>query len=226
MREINILGLNLRDYTLREKLRMLNSSLGRRAMATIGFVSARALMQAEKDGVRKAWLESMDIGEYCDADILRAAGITARGRLKEAENNSFLREFLGRLIREERAVYLLAGSQDMLESMEAYDEIRQMCVTGRNILPAENGSNADVIINDINDKAPCAVLTYADCLVQADFVSVNRRRMNADIWVDMPEKGTVSIAPDKKFPALIKNMQRKLFQRKVHQYENQEKAEQ
>ena len=161
MREINILGLNLRDYTLREKLRMLNSSLGRRAMATIGFVSARALMQAEKDGVRKAWLESMDIVEYCDADILRAAGITARGRLKEAENNSFLREFLGRLIREERAVYLLAGSQDMLESMEVYDEIRQMCVTGRNILPAENGSNADVIINDINDKAPCAVLTLS-----------------------------------------------------------------
>lgn len=225
MREINILGLSLRDYTMREKMRMLDSYLGRRTMAIVGFVSARALMQAEKEVRQKEWLESMDVVEYCDADILRAAGITARGRLKEAENGSFLKGLRQWLIREHHPVYLLAGSEDVMQMLEADAEIAQMHVTGKNILPQENGSDIDVIINDINDKAPCAVLVHADCLLQAAFVDASRQKVNADIWVGLPEKSMAPGDTDRKFAGFIKNMQRRLFQRKVHQYENQEKAE-
>ena len=41
MREINILGLSLHDYTLREKMRMLDGFLDHGVPGTVEFVSAK-----------------------------------------------------------------------------------------------------------------------------------------------------------------------------------------
>lgn len=226
MREINILGLSLHDYTLREKMRMLDGFLDHGVPGTVEFVSAKVLMRAESDARHKEWLESMDIIEYCDADILRAAGITSRGRMREIENNSFLYELLRRLVRERRPVYLLADSQNAMLALESDIQREQIEIVGKNILSSDEGAaSADQIINDINDKAPDAILTLTDCFVREAFIYHNKNRINAGIWVGLSKEGPVAGPDRKRMYVFVTKLQKKLFQRKVHRYENQGKAE-
>ncbi len=145
MREINILGLSLRDYTLREKMRLTDLYLQNGKLNTIEYVSAKILMSAEKEPQEKAWLEAMDIIVYCDADIARAAGITARSYLKEIENNSFFRELMKKLVREKRTVYLLSDLEESMAALET--ELARspgmIRIAGKSILQEnETGSGA------------------------------------------------------------------------------------
>ena len=226
MREINLLGLNLQDYTLREKMRMIDSYLGHGALGTVGFVSTKTLMQAGEDAAQKEWLESTDVVVYCVADILRAGGITARSRLKEIENNSFLNELMRRIARERRTVYLIADTQESMQILESDLEDGQVQIAGKYILQEEGVDvKADAVINDINDKVPNVVLTLSAYPLQAAFVFHNKSRINADLWVGLPKDRPVSGEGGKKQHLFVRKLQRKLFQRKVHQYENQEKTE-
>lgn len=226
MKEINLLGLNLRDYTLREKMRMIDAYFGHGALGTVGFVSTKTLMQAGEDATQKEWLESVDVLEYCDTDILRVAGIGGRSRLKEIENNSFLNELMRRIARERRTVYLVSDTRESMQILESDLEDGQVQIAGKCILQEEGADlKADAVINDINDKAPSVILVLSDYPLQASFVFHNKRRINADIWIGLPKDRPVSGEGGKKHHLFVRKLQRKLFQRKVYQYENQEKAE-
>ncbi len=227
MRKINILGLDLRDYTLREKMQMADRYLQHGALGTISCVSAKILMRAEGDAQQKQWLEAMDILEYHDADILRAAGITARNRLKEAENNSFIYELIKKAIREKHTLYLLSDDREdaavLEEELERQQGMQQ--IAGRYIIEADTDMNADTVINDINDKAPDVILARLSYPMQEAFICENRKLINADIWVGLRKGYSVFRTEGKKTDRLFKKLQRKLFRRKVHRYENQEKTE-
>lgn len=222
------MGLHLRDYTLREMMRLVDVYLKGGTLNTIACVSAQLLMRAEGDARQKEWLEAMDLVVYCDTDIARAAGITARSRLKEIENNSFLKEFFKKLIREKRAVYLLSDTADGLRLLETDMESLQglMRIAGKAILQEdEEKSSTDIVINDINDKAPDVILTLFADPAQEAFAFHNKDRINADIWLGLQKDNPILGEGKKGLRTLIKRLQIKIFQRKVHQYENQEKAE-
>ncbi|MBO5094863.1 MAG: WecB/TagA/CpsF family glycosyltransferase [Lachnospiraceae bacterium] len=231
MRKINILGLNLQDYTLREKMRLAEGYLRGGALNTIACVSAKMLMRAGEDTQQKEWLEAMDVIVYCDKDILDAAGITAHNRLREVENNSFLKEFCKKIAREKRTVYLLADSNETMELLEngllQLQESVRVAPVGRSILRnEETESSTDTVVNEINDKAPNVILSLMEYPKQEAFVFCNKNRINADLWLGLQKENLLLYEDYKGIRALMKGLQRKIFQRKVHQYENQEKAEQ
>ena len=133
MREIKILGLNLRDYTVRETLHLVDQYLKSGVLNTIEYVSAQMIMSAEKDSRQKEWLESMDILVYCDSDIIRAANVTSRSRLKEIENNSFLKEFLKKLVRSGYNIFISGGTNSgkttFLNALSAYIPADERVIT-------------------------------------------------------------------------------------------------
>lgn len=228
MREINILGLRLRDYTLREKMRLVDAYLRSGKLNTITYVSTQILMSAEKDPQEKQWLEAVNIVVYCDADIARAAGVTARKYLKEIENNSFLKELLRKLVCEKYPIYLLSDSEENMEALESeLERLQGMAeIAGKRIFREdEEETGGDIVINDINDKAPGAVLSLLGYPRQEAFLFHNRDKINTDIWVGLHEDSPVLGGEEKGTGALLKKLQKRVFQRKVHQYENQEKTE-
>lgn len=231
MRKISILGLNLQDYTLREKMRLAEGYLHGGALNTVACVSAKMLMSAGEDAQQKEWLEAMDVIAYCDKDILDAAGITAHSRLREVENNSFLKEFCKKIAREKRTVYLLADTDEAIELLEnglmQLQESVRVSPVGKSVLRTEEmESSTDAVINEINDKAPNVILSFMTYPHQEAFVFHNKNRINADLWLGLQKENLLLYEDHKGIRTLIKSLQRKIFQRKVHQYENQEKAEQ
>lgn len=235
MRKINILGLNLQDHTLREKMRLAESYLRGGALNTVACVSAKMLMRAGEDAQQKEWLEAMDVIVYCDRDILDAAGITSYNRLREVENNSFLKEFCKKIAREKRIVYLLADTDEAMELLELFLSQQEPALAspvGKSVLGSEETeSGTDAVINEINDKAPDVILSFMAYPQQEAFVFCNKNRINADLWLGLQRENLLPCEENKGRWALTKGLSkkiflRKIFQRKVQRYENQEKAEQ
>lgn len=229
MRKINILGLNLQDYTLREKMRLTESYLRGGALNTVACVSAKMLMRAGEDARQKEWLEAMDVIAYCDRDILDAAGITSYNRLREVENNSFLKELCKKLAREKRTVYLLADTEEaagLLEQFLSRQEPALGAPVGKSVLGSEETeSGTDAVINEINDKAPDVILSFMTYPRQEAFVFKNKNRINADLWIGLQRENLLSYKENKGRRALTRGLSKKIFWRKVQRYEVQEKAE-
>lgn len=226
MREINILGISLKDYTLREKLSLADRYLKNGALNTIECVSAKTLMAAGDDPQQKEWLEAMDMIVYSDVDIARSAGITNRNRLKEIENNSFLKELLRRLAREKYPVYLLTDSEDTMQTLEN-DLARTQAtlqIVGKYVFSPDEGTE-DALINEINDKAPKVIVALSAYPAQESFIFQNKSRLNADIWLGLQKDSLVLGMEEKRIGVLLRKLQHKIFQRKVSRYENQEKPE-
>lgn len=226
MREINILGISLRDYTLREKLSLADRYLKNGALNTIECVSAKTLMAAGDDSQQRKWLEAMDMIVYGDVDIACSAGITNRNRLKEIENNSFLKELLRRLAREKYPVYLLTDSEDAMQMLEN-DLARlqtALQIVGQYVFSPDEEA-ADALINEINDKAPKVIIALSAYPVQESFIFQNKSRLNADIWLGLQKDSLVLGMEEKRISVLLRKLQHKIFQRKVSRYENQEKPE-
>ena len=112
MQKMDILGVALTDYSLRESLVMVDDYVRKRALNTILYVTTPMLILAGKDESEKARIESMDMTLCGDSDILRVAKIESKSRLYETENLVFLKEFLRRVVRLDKKVYLLSDSEE------------------------------------------------------------------------------------------------------------------
>ena len=87
-------------------------------------------------------------------EILHAAGITNRSRIKEVENSVFYREFVKRLSNERRTMFLLTETESVLEASRQYIEQYASGIQVVGTYAFENlTGDADSIINDINGAA-------------------------------------------------------------------------
>ena len=92
MKKIHILGVAIRDYTLKESLTLTDEYLKNGAMNTVLFVSAKMLLAAGENPELKEWIESMDMTVCAETDILRAADMAASNIIPHfcAKFNMFL----------------------------------------------------------------------------------------------------------------------------------------
>ena len=92
MKEMNILGVSITEYSLKESLKLTDIYLENGAMNTVLFVSAKMLLAAGENPELKEWIESMDMTVCAETDILRAADMATMSRVREIENNAYLKE--------------------------------------------------------------------------------------------------------------------------------------
>lgn len=225
MKEICILGLKLRDYSMREKLQLSEKYLHNGILNTIECVTAQMVMRAGEDEDQKEKLEAMDLVVYCDADIAHAAGAASYARLKEIENNSFLKEFIRKLVREKQTVYLIADGEDALKNLK--DDLEELSgklrIVGSGILHeglTEGGM--DTLVNDINDKTPKVLFSLCNYPFQESFIQENKGKINANIWLGLQKGCSIHQEKEKGIRKLTRSLERRLFRKKVCQYENQE----
>lgn len=184
MQKINILGMSLTDYSLREAIGITDRFLGSGGLNTILFVSAKILVGAGISEKQKKWIEAADLVVWSDAEIVRQAGITARDRIHEVESQEYMKELLKRLGRGKKPVYLLAKSEEELEKLE-YD-----LKSGReDLLIAGKGIAGSALAewegeaNRINAVAPVAIISRMPFEGQAELVESMKNFLNAEIWL-------------------------------------------
>ena len=222
MRKLQLLGIELRDYSVKESMRFVGQYLNDAKLDTICFLSTDILLNAGEDANLKLWLESMDLTIPVSAEILHAAGITNRSRLKEVENSVFYKEFVKRLSNEKRTMFILAETQNIMEvSVEYLEKYAPGIQVAGTYIFEESTSDVDSVINEINEAAPDIVLSRLSSPRQEQFVFENKNKINAKIWVALKD---TFVAKENtkglKFEKLNKLIEKTIFRRMVSKYES------
>ena len=226
MKKIDILGVTLKDYTLREALRLTDGYLNNGALNTIIYVSKKRLISAAESEEKKKWLEEADLTICGDIDLPDVSS-TAGNRVKEIENNEYLKEFLKKITRSRYKVYLLADTNQRLEELRASLLVRQggMEIAGSGILCLPWTPEDDsMLVNEINDVAPKVIISQLPFELQSGFITRNKMFVNADVILGLLEEGIQADKPGGIW-RLTQYAYRKMFKRRVKKYNNQEKAE-
>ena len=160
MKEINVLGIQLKDYALRESLKLVDGYMKNRALNTIAYISSQILVTADGNAAQKEWIESMDMTVCAETDILNTDGGLSKNRVKEVEEDAFLTEFLKKTAREKRKLFLLAETPEGLQLLQ--DELiglqGNLQIVGKEVVAPE--MNIDNLINNLglSLEAACKAL--------------------------------------------------------------------
>lgn len=225
MKTINVLGITLKNYSLRESLKETDKYLKDGVLNTVLYVSKKQLMRAEGDTQWKAWLEGADLTVCADSDILSMNEPISGNRRKEIEEHEYLYEFLKKIVRSRRKVFLLADTETHMDMLREglLDKQGALEIAGEAVLK-ETEEDEGSLINEINDVAPGAVIAQLPFDAFCHFIERNRMLVNADMMLELPEEGITETKSQGVF-RLVRYAYQKSFRHKVKKYNNQEKAE-
>ena len=116
IKKVDILGIQLDNYTVREAIMCVERYLSNNMLNTIESVSMQMLIDSETDPVLKKVLGSLDLAVIGEKEIIQAAGLGNMQRIKETEENDFYFEFFKRIERNKKSVFLLANTEEKLEA--------------------------------------------------------------------------------------------------------------
>lgn len=226
MKTINVLGITLKNYSLRETLRETEKYLKNGALNTVLYVSKKQLMRASGNEQWKAWLEGADLTICADPDILSMQEPISGNRRKEIEEHEYLHEFLKKVVRNRRKVFLLADTDMHMQMLKnsLLDKQSALDIAGEALFTESVNDDDGNLINEINDVTPGAVIAQLPFEVFCHFVDRNRMFLNADVILALPEEGVTEAKPNGVF-RLARYAYQKSFRHKVKKYNNQEKAE-
>lgn len=226
MQKINLLGMDLTDYSLREAIGITDRFLGSGGLNTILFVSAKTLVGAGVSKEQQAWIKDADLVIWSDAEIVRQAGIRARDRIHEVENQDYIKEVLNRLGKGKKPVYLLAESEEELERL-----LRDLKLLREDLNIAGGGiaggrkEEWDDEANRINMLAPAAIISRIQFERQARLVDRMKKFLNADVWLALDYQMALG---GKKMPLIRKLLHKwyhHLFQKQLLEYHHANKQD-
>lgn len=226
MQKINLLGMNLTDYTLKESQGIVERYLHNGACNAIVYLSAEMLVGAGVSQTQKDWLEDIDLIAWSDAEILKKAGVTSKARIYDVENQEFLKDFLKRVAKSGHTVYLLTDSENELEKLrqDLFMMRGDLRIIGETVV--ERGvENYDSIVNALNMVAPKVIISRMAYDQLEHMMTKCQRYLNSEVWFAINERMVLN-GKRKSLPRKVKDKWYHLLLRKhVEVYEqNKENA--
>lgn len=225
MKELNILGVSIKEYSLKESLALTDIYLKNGAMNTVLFVSAKMLLAAGENPELKEWIETMDMTVCAEPDILRAADMATMSRMREIENNAYLKEIVRRLFKAKKSVYLLTEKEEDIAKLK--EQLRQVGPTLK--IAAENNleavdENIDKLVNHMNDVAADVIISMIPFPKQEMIIAQNKNFINSEVWFAllMPEKSYKGKGNTNFWSRFIQSLHFSKFKKKVDHYKETE----
>lgn len=183
IKKIDIMGILLDDYTVREALHQIESFSDDNVLRSIESISMQMLMEAEKDEELRNAISSLDLAIVGQKEILEVAGVGTMQRIKETEENDFFYEFLKRLERNHKRLFLLGETEEKNNRIreKLIEQYPQLSIVGEYALENCIGDQA-AVINEMNAATPDLVLSALPSPTQEHFFWEHKDKINARIW--------------------------------------------
>lgn len=190
IKKIDILGIQLDNYTVREAIRQVEAYLDNNMLNSIECISMQMLIDSENDPVLREVMENLNLTIIGEKEILRAAGIGTMQRMKETEENDFSLEFFKRVERNRKSVFLLGQTEEKIGRMKdaLFQEFPKLIFAGEYAIEKCFG-DLETVINDMNATAPDVIVSVLPTPIQEHFFQEHRNKMSASIWYGMGELG-------------------------------------
>lgn len=227
MQKIDILGMNLTDYSVREAVGITDRFLGSGSLNTILFISAKILVGVGVSEEQQAWMADADLVVWSDAEIVKQAGIRAKDRIHEVEDQSYIREVLKRLGRGKKSLYLLAESEAGLEELEAdLKAVREdLNIIGKSVADGMVQEEWDAMANRMNEAAPVAVISRMAFEHQMRMMEGMKRILNAEVWLALDQRALSGGNREPFIKKLLSKWYHLLFQKQLSEYQDANKQD-
>ncbi len=188
IKKIDILGIRLNDYTVREAIQQVEAFSDDNVPKAIESISMKMLMEAEEDPEVKAVLMSLDLPVIGEKEILEVAGVQNRQRIKETEERDFFVEFFKRMERGRRRIYLLGETEEKISLIkrQLFAEYPKLQFAGEYALET-CGGDLEAAINELNAATPEVVISVLPTPGQEHFFREQKDKINAKIWYGLGE---------------------------------------
>lgn len=219
MQKLNILGVALTDYSLKESLVLLEDYIKSGRLNTILYITPPVLILAGQDEEQKKCIEAMDLTLCGDVDLLRVAKIDSSSRAYEVENRIFLKEFLRRLVRGSRKIYLLGESEEELEALRRELDAFQkgLVISGSSVI----AEDTEEIINRINDVAPTAIISRISHGKQEKYMSEFKPFANAEVWLGISKDMVLGTNKEPFRNRIMGKIYKKIFHSRMNRFKDE-----
>ncbi len=179
MKRLSVMGVRLKDYSVRESMRRINTYLNNDKCNTIDFVTHDLLLNAAGSEELKQNIENMDMTLMTTADILSAGGVESYYREREILSNLFLKGLFRKLEKEKRKIFLISENPEKMELLKngISKFATELNINGEYVTEEKVGGD-DGIVNEVNSVLPEVVFINLSSPEAEKFVAANRSRMN------------------------------------------------
>lgn len=222
MKNINVLGVQFNDMSVREAMKLVSMYLSTENLNTVCFATTRLLLEARDSEEFKHCIESMDLVIPATTDIFPVTGY----RAKEIANNVFLHELLKKFSREKMRIFIVGATEEeqvrIRESLLSINE--GLTFFGCFSYNADQPGVDDSLINEINSVLPDVVISNLESPLQEQLVNREKQKVNARIWVSLQNESLKSASLKKRGRGwLVDFFDRFIFKRVVDKYDSKKK---
>jgi len=183
LKKIPLLGMEIDNYTTSEALTKVETFFAEPRLDVVLTITREFLLHAKNNETVRRITGQISLGILGETEVLYALGIDSAERREEAEKRLFLQEFMKRIIRNHKRVFLLADTkEDLAVFRERLDEqYGRISILGSAALMEMSG-DWDAVVNELNAQAPDVILSLIGSPVQEEFLTKNRKRIEARVW--------------------------------------------
>ena len=187
-KKIQILGMKLDNYSVRESILLAESYLNGTSLNAIEDISMKMLMESENNEVLGQALQEMDMTIIGEKEILTAAEVETPQRLKETVEHEFFHEFMKRIARNHKIVYILGEKSEQIKALVGFLKEHYPRVTVSGVFALEDcPGDYESIINEVNGEAADVVISVIPSPQQEEFLMNYKSKMSAKVWYGIGE---------------------------------------
>ena len=225
MRKMQVLSVGLNDYTVREAIRKVEEYFHDGKLHTIAYISKKGVMEADENEQVKEFITKMDLMVCTDSDILRAANVETWNRIREIDENIFMEEFLKKLIRQRKTLYILAETDVELLQLEEHLRSYQqnLHIVGKYALE-HLSADEEFVVNEINVLEPDVLVSILPPMRRIEFYDSNCMKLNTNIWLMLKEDVVLHNKNKGLLRRISERFMRGVFKKKTlkYQYNNED----
>ena len=219
LKKIDILGIEVDNYTVREAMMQVENYLDNTVMNTIETIDMKMLELAGRDETVRACMEQLDLAVIGEKEILIAADVHSSQRISETINHDFFREFIKRIIRNHKRVFLLAEIIAQEEQLEHFlvGKYEQIEVAGHCAIE-EKSNDFESVVNEINSASADVIFSILPSPLQEQFLTENKSKLDAKIWYGLSSDYALRSRISRISQIAGRLIHKKKLQSKLHKY--------
>ncbi len=226
MNQINVLGIDLNNYSLKESLVLTEKYLQEGPLRTILYVDAKMLMLAGQDETYKECLSKCDLTIINDEGILQALPKVNDSKIEDIKESKYTRIMLKKLVYGHKRIGLLADNIDNLNTLadnllNYRDDLNIVSKVSMDTLE----DSTERMLNQVNDVIPDVIISQMEPTRQASLMEESRNMMNCKLWIGLPEKMVLLKEKEPLRTKIWSKLFHRFFRKEVRRYETQKKEE-
>lgn len=182
-KKIEILGMSIDNYTVRESTLQLDTFLSSAGFNMIETVTVEKILMAAENPMVRDCIRQADLTMIDERELLPAKGQETEQRIREINNNDFLYEMIRRVVRDQKRIFLLAMTRAKAEEMQSFfiRENDRIKISGSYSVD-QCETDPDTIVNEINSATPDMVISSMTSPYEEEFILEHKDKLDIRLW--------------------------------------------